>query len=87
MDTENYVTAADISTDGQHLAILTYNQIFIVDFSDRNLSKSKYKTAYLDGVDQIESITFHENKLVIGEETGHLYEVIVDQLVEVNHKK
>lgn len=86
MNTENYVTAADVSRDGLHIAILTYNQVFIVDFSDRLLPKSKHKTAYLDGVDQIESITFDGDRLIIAEETGHLYKVKLDQLVEINQK-
>ena len=86
MNTENYVTAADVSRDGSHIAILTYNQVFIVDFSDRLLPKSKHKTAYLDGVDQIESVTFDGDRLIIAEETGHLYKVKLDQLVEINQK-
>ena len=83
LDTEHYVTAADISEDGSLLAVLTYDQVMVFDFLDGELSKSKYRTAFLEGGEQIESIAFDGEDLIIAEENGQLYQVEITDLVEV----
>jgi hypothetical protein len=83
IETNDYVTASDISADGKEVAVLTYNQIMIFKFDKKKGFNSTYKTAFLDGVDQVESITFNKGNLIIAEENGHLYTVNIDQLIEV----
>ena len=83
IETNDYVTASDISADGEEVAVLTYNQIMIFKFDKKKGFNSTYKTAFLDGVDQVESITFNKGNLIIAEENGHLYTVNIDQLIEV----
>lgn len=83
IETIDYVTASDISADGKEVAVLTYNQIMIFKFDEKKGFNSSYKTAFLDGVDQVESITFNKGNLIIAEENGHLYTVNIDQLIEV----
>ncbi len=83
METRQYVTAADISPDGKQVAILTYEQLMVFEFNPEGFFNSSYLTAFLDGVEQIESVGFSEQNLIIAEENGHLYKVGLDQLVEV----
>ena len=83
IETNDYVTASDISADRKEVVVLTYNQIMIFRFDEKKGFNSTYKTAFLDGVDQVESITFNKGNFIIAEENGHLYTVNIDQLIEV----
>lgn len=83
MRTRQYVTAADISPDGSQIAILTYDQLMVFKFDPKGFLNTEYKSAFLEGVEQIESIGFSEKNLIIAEENGDLYKVTLDQLVLV----
>ncbi|MBO6794948.1 MAG: hypothetical protein JJ895_13640 [Balneolaceae bacterium] len=83
METEHYVTAADISPDQKYLAVLTYDQIMVFEPTGDQFFSSTYKTAFLENTKQIESVTFDGDDLIIAEEEGQLYRVSMSDLVEV----
>lgn len=81
--TGHYVTASDISPDNSLVAILLYDQVMVFDFNPNGFLNSSYRTAHLDGGEQIESITFSGESLIIAEEEGQLYSIGLDELVLV----
>ena len=83
METEHYVTAADISPDQKYLAVLTYDQIMVFEPTEDQFFSATYKTAFLDNTEQIESVTFDGQDLIIAEEEGQLYRVPMSALVDV----
>jgi hypothetical protein len=83
METEHYVTAADISPDQKYLAVLTYDQIMVFEPTEDQFFSATYKTAFLDNTEQIESVTFDAQDLIIAEEEGQLYRVPMSDLVVV----
>ena len=83
METEHYVTAADISPDQKYLAVLTYDQIMVFEPTEDQFFSATYKTAFLDNTEQIESVTFDGQDLIIAEEEGQLYRVPMSDLVVV----
>jgi hypothetical protein len=76
------VTAADATTDGQRLAVLTYNNVWVFDAPEGT-------DRYFDGAirwlpifgNQIESLCFADrDTLLIGNEQRQIFEVPVDRL-------
>lgn len=80
--TKNLVTAADISPDGSLLAVLLYDQVIIFEISEDSFLKGRKAGAYLEGTEQVESIVFDEETLIIAEENGDLYQIEIADLVE-----
>jgi len=80
---EHYVTAADISHDGNSLAVLTYDQVLVFELGNDLVFGNTFRTAYLEGVEQVESITFSGDNLIIAEEAGQLYRIGMDELALV----
>ncbi|MFV1885368.1 MAG: hypothetical protein ACMZ7B_12840 [Balneola sp.] len=70
------VTAADISSDESKLAVLTYRSVWLFDLEDGTpfFEDRKYWQP-IRGVEQVESITFSGNELIIAEENGDLYRI------------
>ena len=75
-DFDSEVTGADVSPDKQHLAVLTYQSLWVfpVDgtpsFFDGDVQWLRFRA------NQVESIAFHNNKtLIIAEENGELYRI------------
>ncbi len=75
-DFDSEVTGADVSPDKQHLAVLTYQSVWVfpVDgtpsFFDGDVQWLRFRA------NQVESIAFHNNKtLIIAEENGELYRI------------
>lgn len=70
------VTAADISPDEKKLAVLTYNSIWIFDIEEGKgmFDGTKYWQP-IRGVEQVESIAFSGEDLIIAEENGDLYQI------------
>lgn len=75
------VTAADISVDESKLAVLTYNSIWLFDLpkiGDSFFGGNTFRQP-IRGVEQVESITFSDDDLIIAEENGDLYRIrIID---------
>lgn len=75
------VTAADISEDESQLAVLTYNSIWLFDLElNQSFFKGKTYRQPIRGVQQVESITFSENDLIIAEENGDLYKIEIEDI-------
>lgn len=75
-DFDSEVTGADVSPDKQHLAVLTYQSVWVfpVDgppsFFDGDIRWLRFRA------NQVESIAFKNNKtLIIAEENGDLYKI------------
>jgi len=75
------VTAADISNDESKLAVLTYNSIWVFDLDEKEefFSGKTYRQP-IRGVEQVESITFSGESLIIAEENGDLYKISIDNI-------
>lgn len=73
---EDKVTAADISSSGDSIAILTSSSVWLLsDFSDNDFFSGTIKRVFFNAT-QVESIAFTgEESLLIAEETGELYEI------------
>ncbi len=79
------VTSADISPNGNTIALLSYGFVFLLtDFSAPDFSKSSIKIIDLNTPTQVESVCFVDNKtlLIADEENNHggrsLYELKLD---------
>lgn len=75
-DFDSEVTGADVSPDKQHLAVLTYQSVWVFpinrtpSFFDGDVQWSRFRA------NQVESIAFQDNKtLIIAEENGNLYKI------------
>jgi hypothetical protein len=82
--TEGLVTAADISPDGLQLAVLLYNQVYVLEIMDHSFLKGRKRGASLSGAEQIESITFDNGSLIIAEENGDLYRIQISDLKDIS---
>ncbi len=84
-----YVTAADATEDGNKMAMLTYNNIWL--FEKKNDKSDDYfsgKISWMpiklpEGKNQAESICFDGDKLIITTEQQLLFEVPLEDLIEV----
>lgn len=82
-------TGADLSPDGQHLAVLTYSELWVFrrpSGGDRWLSEGKAHKIPLPSqqTGQLEGITWKDNNtLLFGNEPGHFFTVELEQLTEV----
>ncbi len=75
------VTGADISEDESKLAVLTYNSIWLFELNNTNeFFDGKTYWQPIRGVEQVESITFSDENLIIAEENGDLYKVSIDSI-------
>ncbi len=75
------VTAADISPDESKLVVLTYRSIWLFDLEEG--SPFFGGTTYwqpIRGVEQVESIVFSNDDLIIAEENGDLYKVPASEI-------
>ncbi len=70
------VTAADISQDEKRLAVLTYRSIWLFDLEEgMTFFEGKKYLQPIRGVEQVESIAFSNDDLIIAEENGDLYRI------------
>ncbi|RNC79968.1 MAG: hypothetical protein ED557_12615 [Balneola sp.] len=76
------VTAADISEDESMLAVLTYRSVWLFKLSEKNLFEGDIFWVPIRGVEQVESIAFSGNSLIIAEENGDLYELPISDIPE-----
>lgn len=75
------VTAADISPDESKLAVLTYRSIWLFDLKDdKDMLGGTTYWQPIRGVEQVESIAFSDDYLIIAEENGSLYRVSISEL-------
>ena len=75
------VTAADTSPDESKLAVLTYRSIWLFDLEEgMPFFDGKKYWQPIRGVEQVESITFSEDELIIVEENGKLYGIPVYEI-------
>lgn len=76
LDFDDKVTAADISSNGNSIAILTSSSVWLLrDYSEDDFFSGTVKKVFFEA-NQVESITFSgEESLLIAEETGALYEI------------
>ena len=75
-DIGGMVTAADVSTDGKRLAVLTYNAVwvFAINGSDDNFLKGKASRCAI-AMGQCEAICFDGNDLIVSSEQRGLYRI------------
>lgn len=73
---DDKVTAADISKNGNSIAILTSSSVWLLsDFLNDDFFSGTINKVFFEA-NQVESITFSEDEsLLIAEETGELYEI------------
>ncbi|PID26806.1 MAG: hypothetical protein CR982_08295 [Candidatus Cloacimonadota bacterium] len=77
---EGNVTAADCSSDGSRVAVLTYNNVWVFDTDGENIFKGKKRFLRISGK-QCEGITFDTNeRLIITNEQKDLYELDIDRM-------
>jgi hypothetical protein len=76
IDFNDKVTAADISSDGKYIAILTSSSVWLLaDFTGDDFFGGTIHKVFFEA-NQVESIAFSgEESLLIAEETGELYEI------------
>jgi len=83
-DVKGMVTAADVTPDGKKLAVLTYNAIWLFEAPEDSDHYFQGKISWLPiFAKQCESICFHNNALIIGNEQRELFEVALDSLIVV----
>lgn len=77
------VTAADISPDETRLAVLTYRSIWLFDLEE-GVPFFEGRTYWqpIRGVEQVESIAFSGEDLIIAEENGDLYRIKLAEIPE-----
>ncbi|MBN2461691.1 MAG: hypothetical protein JXB60_08785 [Candidatus Cloacimonetes bacterium] len=81
-DIRGMVTAADASIDGHQLAILTYDAIWV--FTSENDDYFRGSIAWLPiAAGQCEGICFDDDTLLISNEEGSIFEVPLDQLLQI----
>lgn len=84
-DLDISVTAADISLDESQVAVLTKRSIWLFEPGNaESIFTGKKWWLPIKGIQQVESITFSGENLVIAEENGDLYKVPISRLVEYN---
>ncbi len=74
------VTAADISRDESMLAVLTYRSVWLFKLTNNNLFEGDIFWVPIRGVEQVESIAFSDESLLIAEENGDLYELPISDV-------
>lgn len=73
------VTAADISPDGKHFALLTYGKVLIFEIKDQKITFDHPKMCFRTGRKQTEALVFTDPQtLLISNEQGHLYRLKLD---------
>lgn len=82
--TKNLVTAADISPDGSLLAVLLYDQVIVFEVTNSTFLKGRRASTYIEGTEQVESIVFDGDGLIIAGENGDLYRIKLSELDEVD---
>lgn len=79
------VTGADISPDESQIAVLTKRSIWLFEPNgEESIFSGKKLWLPIKGIQQVESITFSGENLIIAEENGDLYKVPISKLVEYN---
>lgn len=74
------VTAADISPDESRLAVLTYRSVWIFELVDQiKLFQNPVIKIPIRGTEQVESIAFSGDTLIIAEENGDLYRIDIPE--------
>ncbi len=82
-DVGELVTAADITTDESKVAVLTRESIWLFEPGDHDsIFDGKIYWLPLKGITQIESVTFSGDNLIVAEETGELFKIAINKLVE-----
>ena len=84
-DIGGMVTAADVTLDGKKLTVLTYNNVWVFEVNEGNdYFNGKIKWLPISA-QQCEAICFDdENTLIITNEQMELFELKLDQLIELN---
>lgn len=84
-DLDIAVTAADISPDETQVAVLTKRSIWLFEPEGKeSIFTGKKWWLPIKGIQQVESITFSGDNLIIAEENGDLYKIPISRLVEYN---
>lgn len=85
-DAQGYVTAADASPDGKRLAVLTYSAVWLLETDNYTDDYFHGKISWLPiHAGQCEGISFDEEKLIISNEGGKLFEVPIKNLVRIQN--
>ncbi len=83
-DIKGQVTGADASPDGNRLAVLTYNAVWLFEVSGPSDEYFNGKILWLPiEAKQCEGICFDGNKLIISNEQRDLFELPIDNLIVV----
>ena len=80
------VTSADVSIDGNQIAVLTRKSVWLFEPkpNSESIFEAKIKWRRIRGVQQVESVAFSGDDLIIAEENGDLYKLPLSKLVEYN---
>ncbi len=83
-DTRFMVTASDVSPDGKKLLVLTYGAIWMFEVSDSSDDYFGGKIFWLPiFAQQCEGICFAGTQIIICNEQRDLFELDLDQLIQV----
>ncbi len=83
-DIKGMVTGADVTPDGNRLAVLTYNAVWLFEVSGSSDEYFNGRISWLPiGAKQCEGICFDGNKLIISNEQRDLFELPIDSLIKV----
>ncbi|MFB0564179.1 MAG: hypothetical protein ACETWK_00700 [Candidatus Aminicenantaceae bacterium] len=83
-DSKGMVTGADATPDGNRLAVLTFNSVWLFEVSDSSDDYFNGKISWLPIIaKQCEGICFDGNTLIISNEQRDLFELPLDNLIVV----
>lgn len=82
-DIQGMVTAADASPDGEKLAVLTYNAIWLFESKNNNYFQGKISWLPISAK-QCEGICFDEETLVITNEQMEIFRIKLGELILLN---
>ncbi len=82
-DIQGMVTAADASLDGEKLAVLTYNAIWLFESDNDNYFQGKISWLPIKAK-QCEGICFDEETLVITNEQMEIFRIKLEELIRIN---
>ena len=81
-DFKGLVTGADASSNGNHLAVLTYNAVWLFKIKGNTLNYFQGAISWLPiRAGQCEAICFDEEKLIISNEQGRLFQIPIEDLI------
>jgi len=85
-DFKGMVTGADASADGNKLAVLTYNGVWLFEVEEDSIDYFHGAVSWLPiRAGQCEAICFDGKSLLISNEQGRLYKILLHDLVPLSH--